>query len=76
MLLGMNAQLDAYYVSSARFTLGVKVNVQLKSSIPIGVYYRRKACIKGPKSMSGHRPSLSQKICIGQTTDKGKKKNS
>jgi hypothetical protein len=35
--LGMNGQqLDAYYVSLAHFTLEVKANVQLKSSIPIG----------------------------------------
>jgi hypothetical protein len=34
--LGMNGQQDAYYVSSAHFTLGVKANVQLKSSITIG----------------------------------------
>jgi hypothetical protein len=35
--LGMNGQQqDAYYVSLAHFTLEVKANVQLKSSIPIG----------------------------------------
>ncbi len=34
--LGMNGQQDAYYVSSAHFTHGIKANVWLKSSIPIG----------------------------------------